>query len=108
MPQPFQPKAGIGHCAGACLESWRQGLFTVSDLVDGDGGSGATVDGLALTLFAGSAQSIGKFGLGFFFHTNWDPVAGDFGAMPFIFGTIVCSFLGLLIALPLSLGWQST
>ena len=36
-------------------------------------------------------------------HSNWDPVNGDFGALPFIFGTFVSSFLGLLIALPLSL-----
>ncbi len=36
-------------------------------------------------------------------HSNWDPVNGDFGALPFIFGTFVSSLLGLMIALPLSL-----
>jgi phosphate transport system permease protein len=59
---------------------------------------------VAFTLCRGSALSLSKFGFDFFVHTNWDPVNGDFGALPFIFGTLVSSFLGLLIALPLSLG----
>jgi phosphate transport system permease protein len=54
-------------------------------------------------LFQGSRLSIQKFGLGFLTNSNWDPVNGDFGAVPFIFGTFVSSFLGLLIAVPLSL-----
>jgi phosphate transport system permease protein len=56
------------------------------------------------TLCKGSALSLSKFGWDYFGHSNWDPVNGDFGALPFIFGTFVSSFLGLLIALPLSLG----
>ena len=56
------------------------------------------------TLCKGSALSVAKFGWNFFGHSNWDPVNGDFGALPFIFGTFVSSFVGLLIALPLSLG----
>jgi len=59
---------------------------------------------LALTLCQGSAESLSKFGWNYFVHTNWDPVNGDFGALAFIFGTFVSSLLGLLIALPLSLG----
>jgi phosphate transport system permease protein len=55
-------------------------------------------------LFAGSQLSIKKFGWGFLVHSNWDPVNNDFGALPFIFGTFVSSALGLLIALPLSIG----
>ena len=35
---------------------------------------------------------------------QWDPVAGDFGALPFIYGTVVTSLLALLIAVPLGLG----
>ena len=55
------------------------------------------------TLWHGSKLAVAKFGWHFFVHSNWDPVNGDFGALPFIFGTFVSSFLGLLIALPLSL-----
>jgi phosphate transport system permease protein len=51
-----------------------------------------------------SRLSLHQFGLGFFFGHNWDPVNGDFGAMPFIFGTLVSSFLALLLAVPLSVG----
>ena len=51
-----------------------------------------------------SRLTIGKFGLGFFFRQAWDPVSGNFGALPFIYGTLVSSFLGLLIAVPLAIG----
>ncbi len=40
----------------------------------------------------------------FFWGTNWDPVNGDFGALPFIFGTLVSSILALILAVPLSVG----
>src|SRR6266704_1734780 len=55
-------------------------------------------------LFSKSKLSIAKFGFHFFLGTVWDPVAGEFGAFPFLYGTIVSSFLALLIAVPLSLG----
>ncbi len=51
-----------------------------------------------------SRLSISKFGLGFFFTQAWDPVTGNFGALPFIYGTLVSSLLGLLIAVPLAIG----
>jgi phosphate transport system permease protein len=43
-----------------------------------------------------------KFGFHFFTGTTWDPVAGEFGALPFIFGTILSSVLALIIAVPLA------
>jgi phosphate transport system permease protein len=48
--------------------------------------------------------SIGKFGLGFWRTSTWDPVAGDFGALPFIWGTLYSSVLALLLAAPVALG----
>ena len=51
-----------------------------------------------------SSLSLSKFGLKFLVKQIWDPVAEDFGALPFIYGTIVSSFLGLIIAVPLSVG----
>ena len=53
-------------------------------------------------LSQGSQLALHKFGWRFLVRSDWDPVNGDFGALPFIFGTIVSSALGLLIALPLS------
>jgi phosphate transport system permease protein len=55
-------------------------------------------------LFSKSKLSIAKFGFSFFLGKVWDPVAGDFGAFPFLYGTIVSSLLALVIAVPLSLG----
>jgi phosphate transport system permease protein len=51
-----------------------------------------------------SHLSISKFGFKFLVKQIWDPVAEDFGALPFIYGTVVSSLLGLLIAVPLSIG----
>jgi len=44
-----------------------------------------------------------QFGIRFFFGSDWDPVSGNFGAWPFIYGTLVSSFVALLIAVPLAL-----
>ena len=51
-----------------------------------------------------SKLSLHSFGWRFFVSSNWDPVAGDFGALPFIYGTIVSSLVALVIAIPLSIG----
>ena len=59
---------------------------------------------LVYELWIGSGESRAKFGWHFFFTSTWDPVAGDFGALPFIYGTVVSSALALLIAVPLGLG----
>jgi len=53
-------------------------------------------------LWSGSRLSIQKFGLHFFVSSDWDPGNDVYGALPFIFGTLVSSFLALLIAVPLS------
>jgi phosphate transport system permease protein len=57
-----------------------------------------------VTLANDSTLSIQKFGLGFWGTSNWDPVAGEFGALPFIWGTLYSSVLALLIATPVALG----
>jgi len=51
-----------------------------------------------------SHLSISKFGFKFLVKQIWDPVVEDFGALPFIYGTVVSSLLVLLIAVPLSIG----
>jgi len=55
-------------------------------------------------LIARSHESLTAFGWKFFTRQAWDPVAGDFGALPFIYGTLMTSFLALIIAVPLALG----
>lgn len=59
---------------------------------------------LALSLMKGSTKALAHFGGGFIVATNWDPVREDFGALPFIWGTLMSSLLALLIAVPVGLG----
>ena len=59
---------------------------------------------LVYELWSGAALAIGEFGLGFVTSSTWDPVAEQFGALPLLFGTLLSSFVALLIAVPLSLG----
>jgi len=60
--------------------------------------------GLAIALVIDSSPSIKAFGWSFVVSTDWDPVNEKFGALPFIYGTLVSSAIALAIAVPLSLG----
>jgi phosphate transport system permease protein len=51
-----------------------------------------------------SKLSLVQFGWKFFTRQAWDPVSGDFGALPFIYGTLATSLLALCMAVPLALG----
>ncbi|HEX9596644.1 MAG TPA: phosphate ABC transporter permease subunit PstC, partial [Anaerolineales bacterium] len=51
-----------------------------------------------------SALARQAFGWNFLISRVWDPVAGQFGALPFVYGTLVTSLLGLMVAVPLGLG----
>jgi phosphate transport system permease protein len=55
-------------------------------------------------LIARSSLSWHAFGFKFFAHSDWDPVNESFGALPFIYGTLVSSLLALIIAVPLAVG----
>ncbi len=55
-------------------------------------------------LWVNSHLSRQKFGWNFFFTRIWDPVFDHFGALPFIYGTVITSALALLVAVPLGLG----
>ena len=59
---------------------------------------------LVFELYTSSAEARTKFGWSFLLARVWDPVAGEFGALPFVYGTVVTSFVALLIAVPVGLG----
>ena len=59
---------------------------------------------VSFSLYQGSRLAIQKFGVGFLASSAWDPVQEQYGALPFIFGTVVSSLLALLIAVPLGVG----
>jgi phosphate transport system permease protein len=59
---------------------------------------------IATELVSSSKLTLTKFGMKFFFGSAWDPVNADFGALPFIYGTVVSSLVALVIAVPLAVG----
>ena len=69
---------------------------------------GLTVLGLVglivYQLVTKSSLSWHAFGFKFFFSSDWDPVNDQYGALPFVYGTIVSSILALIIAVPLAVG----
>lgn len=75
---------------------WTTGFFAV------------LVAGLAALILVemaiNSKLPLAKFGFGFFWRSIWDPVAEEFGALPFVYGTAVSSLIALLLAVPVSLG----
>jgi len=64
----------------------------------------ALVGLIVYELITKSSLSWHAFGLKFFFRSEWDPVNDQFGALPFIYGTIVSSVVALAIAVPLAIG----
>jgi phosphate transport system permease protein len=59
---------------------------------------------MVLELWQGSVLARHKFGLEFFFTRVWDPIAEQFGALPFIYGTLITATVSLAIAVPLGIG----
>lgn len=101
------------RAAPSRLSLWPKGV--VSEVNAGDrafrlitGAAAAAIvvviGGMAIEMTRASSLSIGRFGLGFVTSSDWDPVRDSFGALSFIYGTIVSSLLALLIAVPVALG----
>ena len=60
--------------------------------------------GLVYELWITSALPRQKFGLSFLTSSSWDPVSGQFGTLPFIYGTVITSAIALIIAVPIGVG----
>jgi len=88
-------KAGSSHVS--------DGLFHVAMLACGVCVL-ALVGLIVYELIAKSGLSWHAFGWKFFFRSDWDPVNEQFGAWPFVYGTVVSSILALILAVPLALG----
>jgi phosphate transport system permease protein len=103
------PQARAPRPSGA--ERWRE-LRTVSR---GDVLYRSTLTILAMLLplllllivgelVVGAWPAVKQFKFGFLTHSTWDPVAGQFGALPLITGTVYSSLVAMVIAVPLALG----
>lgn len=64
----------------------------------------ALVLGMALQMALVASPALRHFGWGFLAGTTWDPANDVYGALPFLFGTVVSSLLALALAVPLALG----
>ncbi|KQW00603.1 phosphate ABC transporter permease PstC [Rhizobacter sp. Root1221] len=60
--------------------------------------------GIIVSLLIGAAPSIKEYGLSFLWTSEWDPVQNKFGGLVMIYGTLMTSFIALLIAVPVSFG----
>jgi len=60
--------------------------------------------GIGFELWRHSRLPIEKFGFGFWTGTDWDPVQEEFGALPFIWGTLYSSLIAIVLATPIALG----
>jgi len=67
-------------------------------------GAVLTLAAMAIQMTRASALSLKRFGLSYAFTSNWDPVRDAYGALPFVYGTVVSSLLALLIAVPIAIG----
>jgi phosphate transport system permease protein len=92
-PGPRQETADLGD------RLWNAGLAAI-------GGGVLVVGGLVVAVLTrASAPALSKIGLwAFLTGQEWDPVSGSFGALAFIYGTLVTSVLAIVLALPVSLG----
>ncbi|MEI8631835.1 phosphate ABC transporter permease subunit PstC [Vibrio sp. PP-XX7] len=63
-----------------------------------------TLCGIVISLIHGGWPAFRAFGPGFIFRDIWDPINGQFGAAAAIYGTLVTSFIAMIIAAPIALG----
>lgn len=77
---------------------FRTGLIIMSAIIP------LVVIGMILMMILNSMPTLTQFGFGFLTGSEWKPAEKVFGALPFIYGTIVSSLIGLVIAVPISLG----
>jgi phosphate transport system permease protein len=64
----------------------------------------ALLIGMVVVLSLDALPAFRQFGLAFFGNSSWNPVTQQFGALPAIYGTLLSSFIALIIAIPISLG----
>ena len=95
---PGSPVAG-GRAVGGAGDRWFRRItagFALAVLL--------LIVGIFAQMVVSSWPALQRFGIGFLFSREWDPVNGEFGALPFIWGTLISTLLALLIAVPVSLG----
>ncbi len=96
MTTPPRPKAARSGPVFDRIFAWLakgSAIFTLVMLV-----------AILASLTVSAWPAIAKYGLGFLTSTTWDPVKEEFGGLVMIYGTVMTSFIALLIAVPVSFG----
>jgi phosphate transport system permease protein len=111
--EPPGPAAEYGASFQRARWDWRRALSPTGNRGDAIFRGVLFLSALLLLLIVGamlasmassSAASLRAFGFSFLTSREWNPVSGQFGALPFIYGTVVSSLIALAISVPLSLG----
>lgn len=112
-PQPNRPTPAAAYGATARAWNWRRVLSPTGNAGDAVFRTVLFIAALTVLLLVGmmivamvsnSLLSLREFGFAFLTSSSWNPVQDKFGALPFIYGTVVSSLLALILAVPLSLG----
>ena len=112
-PQPNVPTPAAEYGATARAWNWRRALSPTGSTGDAVFRGILFLSVLLILLImvlmivemaSNSMLSIREFGFSFLTGRSWDPIKGQFGALPFIYGTVMSSVIALLVAVPLSLG----
>jgi len=112
-PSPKTPGPAAEHGALFRAWDWRRALSPTGNFGDAVFRGALFLCALLLVVVvvlmfieigANARLSMGEFGFSFLTGRVWDPIQGEFGALPFVYGTIVSSLLALLMAVPVSLG----
>ncbi|HEY0078708.1 MAG TPA: phosphate ABC transporter permease subunit PstC [Pyrinomonadaceae bacterium] len=112
-PSPVTPNPATAYGASARRWNWRRALAPTGNAGDAIFRGLLFLAALLLLVIVGamvgsmasnSALSLKRFGFGFLTGQTWNPVRDEFGALPFIYGTVMSSLIALFIAVPLSLG----
>ena len=112
-PQPRLPSPADGFGARARSWNWRRALSPTGSTGDAVFRGILFLSALVVVLlvasmivamYSNSRLSMSEFGWGFLTGREWNPVRHEFGALPFIYGTVMSSIIALVIAVPLSLG----
>jgi phosphate transport system permease protein len=99
LPDPGRPRRFAAELGERLERRWfRYTTGLIAAVVAG------LVGIIAFELWDGSRAAWQEWGLTFLTRTEWDPVRGEFGALPFVVGTLLTSLMALAIALPISLG----
>jgi len=112
-PPPTTPGPASEYGARVRAWDWRRALSPTGNF--GDAVFRAALFCCALLLLvivalmfaeigSNARLSLEEFGFSFLTGRDWDPIQGKFGALPFVYGTVISSLLALLLAVPVSLG----